>query len=151
MEMTPEHRHRFKNSGAFVYRPLSPQAISTIASFLHATPSPLCMIVFESLGGHLGRIPPHATAFVHRRASFHMQYITQWDDPAADKAHLRWAEGIRKALLPNTFGQYVNYPNVFDPNWAQAYYGSNLNTLRRIKRKYDPDNVFRFAQSILPL
>ncbi|WP_088831878.1 FAD-binding oxidoreductase [Paenibacillus tyrfis] len=150
-QMTPEHRHRFKNSGAFVYRPLPPQAISTIASFLHAAPSPLCMIVFESLGGHLGRIPPHATAFVHRRASFHMQYITQWDDPAADEAHLRWAEGIRKALLPYTFGQYVNYPNVFDPNWSQAYYGSNLNALRRIKRKYDPDNVFRFAQSIPPL
>ncbi|WP_237762918.1 BBE domain-containing protein [Paenibacillus sp. A3] len=54
-------------------------------------------------------------------------------------------------MLPYTFGQYVNYPNVFDPNWAQAYYGSNLNALRRIKRKYDPDNVFRFAQSIPPV
>ncbi|GMX64695.1 FAD-binding oxidoreductase [Paenibacillus elgii] len=150
-QMTPERRHRFKNSGAFVYRPLPPRAISAIAAFLHAAPSPSCMIIFESLGGRLGRIPPHATAFVHRRASFHMQYITQWDDPAADEAHLRWAENIRKTLLPYTFGQYVNYPNVFDPNWAHAYYGSNLNALRRIKRKYDPDNVFRFAQSIPPL
>lgn len=150
-QMTPEHRHRFKNSGAFVYRPLPPRAISTIAAFLDAAPSPICMIIFESLGGRLGRIPAHATAFVHRQASFHMQYITQWTDPAADEAHLRWAESIRKALLPYTFGQYVNYPNVFDADWAQAYYGSNLSALRRIKRKYDPDNVFRFAQSIPPL
>ncbi|MFB0846240.1 FAD-binding oxidoreductase [Paenibacillus oleatilyticus] len=150
-QMIPERRYRFKNSGGFVYRPLPPQAISTIAAFLDAAPSPLCMIVFEGMGGRLGRIPAHATAFVHRQASFHMQYITQWDDPAADEPHLRWAESIRKALLPYTFGQYVNYPNVFDPDWAHAYYGSNLNALRRIKRKYDPDNVFRFAQSIPPL
>jgi Berberine and berberine like len=52
---------------------------------------------------------------------------------------------MQRFVLPQS---YVNFPNRDLPNWANAYYGSNLPLLSKIKRKYDPDNIFQFEQSI---
>ena len=48
-------------------------------------------------------------------------------------------------------GAYTNVPNAAMADWETAYWGPNVNRLRTIKAKYDPNNVFSFEQSIPPL
>jgi FAD/FMN-containing dehydrogenase len=43
---------------------------------------------------------------------------------------------------------YQNFSDEAETGYLRAYYGANLERLVEIKRKYDPDNLFRFAQSI---
>ena len=42
----------------------------------------------------------------------------------------------------------MNYPDPGLSGWARAYYDTNLRRLVAVKREYDPDNLFRYPQSI---
>jgi FAD/FMN-containing dehydrogenase len=43
---------------------------------------------------------------------------------------------------------YQNFSDEAETGYLRAYYGANLERLVEIKRKYDPTNLFSFAQSI---
>ncbi len=44
---------------------------------------------------------------------------------------------------------YTNYKQLdLQDNYMQSYYASNSDKLIRIKRKYYPNNIFKFQQSI---
>jgi FAD/FMN-containing dehydrogenase len=87
---------------------------------------------------------PKATAFVHRDQLASVQIFA-----AGDGSARTWVNAARKAIRPATSG--FSYQNYIDPDlatWKHAYYGANLPRLQQVKRRYDPGNLFRFAQSI---
>lgn len=45
---------------------------------------------------------------------------------------------------------YVNFCDSELENWEEAYWGRNLQRLRAIKSRFDPDNLFHHGQSISP-
>ncbi len=107
--------------------------------------------ILDSYGGAINRVAPGATAFVHRRELFSIQYYAAIANAAGDAAALAWLRGFRAAMQPYASGHaYQNYIDADIVDWEHAYYGSNYARLRRVKSKYDPDNVFRFRQSIRP-
>jgi FAD/FMN-containing dehydrogenase len=109
-------------------------------------------VSFDVLGGAVADLAPADTAFPHRRALAVAQYTVGWPQGQAEGAvrrDLRWLHGFRAAMTPYVGNSaYVNYADPTLADWQSAYFGGNYPRLQQVKRRYDPDDVFRFAQSV---
>jgi FAD/FMN-containing dehydrogenase len=145
-------RQRFAAKSDYVAKPLSPVGIKTMRSWLEKRQGRGGgAAILDSYGGAINRVAPAATAFVHRRQLFSIQYFASIANAAGDASAISWLRGFRAAMHPFASGfAYQNYIDADLVAWEHAYYGSNYPRLRRVKSKYDPDNVFRFRQSIRP-
>jgi FAD/FMN-containing dehydrogenase len=109
-------------------------------------------LAFDACGGAVNAVAADATAFVHRDALCQLQMSASWGDGASSAtiaAAGEWLARSERAVAPYTNGEaYQNYIDPTLADWQTAYYGANLARLQRIKRVYDPDGVFAFAQGI---
>lgn len=140
----------YKSSGAFAMKPLPAEAIKIIVDALRNTHSPLLNVLLFSMGGACADIPPADTAYFYRKALFFLVYSTQWLKPSEDKKQIAELDALRTKLLPFTAGDYVGNPDSSLKDYLHVYYGDNAEKLRAVKRKYDPNNLFQFEQSISP-
>ena len=125
---------------------------STIAAFINALhQSPLTIAtIFEAYGGAINKVGEPDTAFGHRgNTLFCLQYYLQWESSSATNGSVAAIRALFEAMRPYLPGySYVNYLDLDLQDFARAYYKDNLPRLQIVKRQYDPDNFFHFAQSI---
>jgi FAD/FMN-containing dehydrogenase len=111
-------------------------------------------IGFYGMGGKVNDLAPDATAFVHRGVDLLFKCEVLWmpqDDPALIAANLDWLAGAQAAMQPYLAGgAYQNFTDRTQTDWQHAYYGGNFDRLTKIKRAWDPGNLFRYPQSIPP-
>ena len=97
-------------------------------------------------------MPATATAYVNRSAAYDSFPVSIWTEPAADQANISWAREMYAALRPFAMdGVYVNNLGDEGGDRVKAAYGENYTRLAALKRKYDPDNLFRLNQNIRPV
>jgi FAD/FMN-containing dehydrogenase len=130
---------------------LSDQAIETIVDYSESLPTEQSQVVLEHMHGAASRVPATETAFGLRRTQYSINIMPAWSDAfLADKC-IDWARGFSSAL--EAFGAsdaYVNYLGNDGASAVRAAYGVNYERLAQLKKKYDPDNFFRFNQNIVP-
>ena len=103
------------------------------------------------LGGAVGRIPPDATAFAHRDSRIMVNVAALYQRPEERAAHEAWVTGLAGELRQDDDGAYVGFlADEGEERVRAAYPGPTWDRLREIKRRYDPENVFRLNQNIPP-
>ena len=129
---------------------LSDDLLQTYLRFPPEGLAPMTFLILFQHGGAVRRVDDDATAFSHRDATFMLHPIACWRDPADDDRHLAWVNAVTEAIQPfGTGGVYLNF--MADEDRVPAGYGAGkYERLVDLKRKYDPDNVFRFNQNIKP-
>jgi FAD/FMN-containing dehydrogenase len=131
---------------------LPDEAIDTMVEQFGACPAPLGAIMLEHFHGAVTRIGVGDTAFPHRQKGYNLLIIAEWLDPAQSDECIAWAKRTYDAMRPfMSEGRYVNYLGDDEASDAvAAAYRSNYARLSKIKRTYDPTNMFRLNQNIRP-
>ena len=108
-------------------------------------------VFFFSLDGAPKRVPADATAVGFRDAAFSVVIAGTWHDPADDAPNIAWVRDYYDALRPYAQeGVYVNFMADAVGGAARATYRDKYERLLAVKRRYDPENVFRLNQNIDP-
>ena len=132
---------------------LGPDVIETLVAAVRCRPSPAHMISVWHFGGAMSRVPPEATAFWSRKVPFMVSFDALWTDPADAEKSIAWARNAWAALRPySDGGLYLNFPGFGEEGEAlvRAAYGGNYDRLVAVKTRYDPTNLFRMNQNIMP-
>ena len=117
---------------------------------LTASDAPMRVVQLRALGGAMARIPDDATAFAHRSRAV-MGNVAAFYEGPDDRARREAWVGDLAARLRDGEGAYVNFLGDEGPDRVrQAYPGATWDRLVAVKRRYDPDNLFRRNQNVDP-
>ena len=126
-------------------------AAETIVGYLQASDAPFQVAQLRVLGGAMARVPVDATAFAHRQSRIMVSLAAFYDSSEEKVVREAWLGEFAAALDQGVPGVYVNF--LGDEGAARvrdAYPGATWDRLAAIKARYDPTNLFRLNQNILP-
>jgi FAD/FMN-containing dehydrogenase len=130
---------------------LSDEAIALHAEHGAKLPTLLSTMHMYPIDGAASRVKNDATAWAYRDAKWSSVIVGVDPDPAKKETITNWARDYWTALHPHSAGgAYVNFMMDEGEERVKATYGKNYARLTKIKKKYDPNNVFRVNQNIKP-
>ncbi|KAF0334033.1 FAD-binding domain-containing protein [Gigaspora margarita] len=147
VKMTESKRGYYKAKSFFIdSKGISYEGVMYILKFVKSFGCKLYFNIMFIGGGKVSDIGRNETAFVHRGLLYHVEIKAFVHSEACIDELERFSQEFRQK-----YANFESYQNINDrllDNWQCRYYRENFNKLVEIKRKYDPDNLFRWNQSI---
>jgi FAD/FMN-containing dehydrogenase len=123
----------------------------TIVDHLRASSASLAVAQLRVLGGAVDRVPVDATAFAHRRRRVMVALGAIYERAEETPVHQAWVDGFAAAMRRGDAGVYVNFlGDEGEGRVREAYPGPTWDRLAAIKARYDPTNLFRLNQNVVP-
>ena len=137
-----------KGKSDYVTSPLSDAGLAALMNAISRKSD--IYVVCDAYGAAIAAPLADATAFAHRKGTlFSMQYVANWANAKDTPQRLADMREVYAAMRSYVSGAaYVNYCDLELADYQTSYWGANLARLKKIKAAFDPDNVFRHAQSI---
>ena len=146
------HGKRTYSRGEYLAQ-LSDEAIDAFVDYAPTVVEdarPLSQMIIFRIGQHIAAVRDDATAFSHRSARYLFHPISVWDDPAEDTRCIGANRAFAKVMQDfGTGGAYLNFTLEGD-RVRDAYGRATYDRLVALKQEYDPANVFRGNQNIVP-
>ena len=133
--------------------PLSDAAIDVIVERAWRFRSPRSYTLLPHMGGAVARVPEDTTAFAGRDSAHAININGVWTAEDADRADdTAWVRDFFDAVMPYATGRaYINFMGNEGQERVRAAYGeAKYARLAMVKTRWDPDNVFRMNQNIVP-
>jgi len=126
-------------------------AAETILEHIRAATAPMAAAQLRVLGGAMARVPADATAFAHRQSRIMVNVAAMGMQPDEVALHEGWVANLADALQQDDAGAYVGFlADEGEKRIRAAYPGATWDRLVEVKRRYDPDNLFRLNQNVPP-
>jgi FAD/FMN-containing dehydrogenase len=132
---------------------LDDDIIAEILTGLAARPSEMTFASIWKFGGAVQRVPAESTAFGDRSMPFMLSLDAIWSKPEDDDANIAWARALWTRMQRHSTGRlYLNFPGHGEGETLvrDAFGAETYARLQKIKGKYDPENLFRINQNIVP-
>jgi FAD/FMN-containing dehydrogenase len=131
---------------------LDRNAIALAAEHAKHIASPHSAILLFQIGGALNDLPAEHSPAGNRDARYVLNIAGSWERADDDARNIRWARDTFDAMAPcSTGGTYVNFLTEEEgaERIAAAYGTANLARLADLKRRFDPDDLFRHTKRVL--
>ncbi|HHC6503654.1 TPA: FAD-binding oxidoreductase [Vibrio parahaemolyticus] len=146
--LTPGARNYWKSHN---FNSLSEGVIDAAIEYAGKLPSPQCEIFIASLGCAASRPDPESMAYSSRDANYVLNVHGRWDSAEDDQACIAWARDFFAKTKPYASGgAYINFMTQDEAERTEFAYGPTYARLQEVKKKFDPNNLFRMNQNIKP-
>ncbi len=144
-------RHYWKGH---LLRDIDATTAEAIIAAVRSRPAEPSFLLIESLTGQARREPDGGAAFGQREARWNVSALAIWEDSNDDARQIAWARQVAESIAPASYSGagYANYASYdeTDTRVRAAYGPERFARLQAVKRRYDPDNVFRFNLNVPP-